>query len=527
MAFLSRAERHDAEVFARIGYSNPFLPERLELERKVLGDRFRSGATVMQFPSDPQAHAVFRNFSLLLDKAKILADKMRPRVLAGSCLLDADQRLYRESILFVLYGKHFSIIDRPFTFARADRARKLGETWIQFEKEYQWYLSLPGLVLPEYFSPAHCFAIFFQIDRAFSHIFEFIFGSSMPIANLRAAIWESIFTHDMGRYVRGVYRSIGDITTLITGKSGTGKELVAQAIGLSRYQAFDPETKKFNGVGDGQLFAVNLSALSSTLIESELFGHSKGSFTGAVNHRKGWLEVCGQNGTVFLDEIGELDILIQVKLLRILQTRTFSRVGETTQRRFLGKFVAATNRDLVEEIQFGRFREDLYYRLCADTIRTPTLQEQLSDSPADLIELTRFIARRLLHELPDEADSLASEAVQWIEQRLGSKYAWPGNVRELEQSIRNVMIRKTDYNSRFNGQVRESVVTPTGSTRNTEHFVRAVLAGEMTLDELTEHYASMVYAQVGRYDLAARKLGVDWRTIKDKVNQSLISKFRE
>ncbi len=116
------------------------------------------------------------------------------------------------------------------------------------------------------------------------------------------------------------------------------------------------------------------------MIESELFGHCKGAFTGAVADRQGWLEVCGEPGTVFLDEIGELEHSIQVKLLRVLQTQQFSRVGETKSRSFEGKFIAATNRELELEIQGGRFREDLYYRLCADQIQTPTLREQLPAS---------------------------------------------------------------------------------------------------------------------------------------------------
>ena len=213
----------------------------------------------------------------------------------------------------------------------------------------------------------------------------------MPTARLRATIWESIFTHDMGRYIRGVYKSLGDITTLITGPSGTGKELVARAIGLSRYQRFDPKSKSFSDEKRPLLLAVKLSALSSTLIESELFGHCKGAFTGAFGDRQGWLEVCGERGTVFLDEIGELEHSIQVKLLRVLQTQQFSRVGESKSRRFEGKFIAATNRELELEMQSGRFREDLYYRLCADRIQTPTLREQLADRPEDLIELTRHI----------------------------------------------------------------------------------------------------------------------------------------
>ena len=104
------------------------------------------------------------------------------------------------------------------------------------------------------------------------------------------------------------------------------------------------------------------------MIESELFGHRRGAFTGAVEDRSGWLETCGPHGAVFLDEIGELDAAIQVKLLRVLQSRTFQRIGETKPRRFEGKVIAATNRDLDEEIGAGRFRSDLYYRLCADVV---------------------------------------------------------------------------------------------------------------------------------------------------------------
>ena len=188
---------------------------------------------------------------------------------------------------------------------------------------------------------------------------------------------------------------------------------------------------------------MNLSALSPTLIESELFGHKKGAFTGAITDRRGWLETAGPQGTVFLDEIGDLDLAIQVKLLRVLQSGSFSRVGETRQLKFTGKFVAATNRDLSQEMASHRFREDLYYRLCADMIHTPTLREQMADRPADLQDLAEFIARRLLSDLPDEAHALAQETVEWIEAHLGTDYPWPGNIRELEQCVRNVMIRKS------------------------------------------------------------------------------------
>jgi len=525
MAFLSRSERHEAQAFARIGYTNPFLPERLELERQILGDRYLAGAPVIHLPADLRARAVFENFNLLLEHSKLLTDKMRQRVVAGKCQREEDQELYRETVIFHLYGKYFSTNQATFGREMKESAEELGKCWPRFQKDYDGYLTLPELVLPNHFDAAHCFAIFFQIDRAFLHIFKFIVGSSMPIAKLRAAVWESIFTHDMRRYIRGVHKSMRKITTLITGQSGTGKELVAQAIGRSQYQAFNPKTQKFDQVAQESFFAVNLSALSSTLIESELFGHCKGSFTGAVTDRKGWLEGCPENGTVFLDEIGELELSIQVKLLRVLQAREFFRVGDTKPQHFAGKFITATNRDLAAEIGKGNFREDLYYRLCADIIHTPTLHEQLTDRPEDLLELTRYIARKLLVDLPEEAELLAAEAAQWIELHFGSSYDWPGNIREAEQCVSNVLIRKS-YRSSSRVRFPLPDARSCQPLQSANQLVQSMLAGTVTLDEVSEYYASLAFAQLGRYDLAAERLGVDWRTLKDKVKDELVREFK-
>lgn len=150
----------------------------------------------------------------------------------------------------------------------------------------------------------------------------------------------------MRRYRRTSYQQMGDFATLIIGPTGSGKELVARAIGLSRYIPFNAASLKFEHDFSETFFPINLSALPSTLVESELFGHRRGAFTGALEHRKGWLEVCPPVGTVFLDEIGELDSLVQVKLLRVLQTRTFNRLGATDTITFRGKIVAATHRNI-------------------------------------------------------------------------------------------------------------------------------------------------------------------------------------
>ena len=270
--------------------------------------------------------------------------------------------------------------------------------------------------------------MFFQIRRAFYHIFEFIIGTSPAANRLRARIWQSIFTHDMARYQRSLFNRIGDIVTFITGPSGSGKELVARAIGLSRFIPFDADRLQFEEDFLNSFIPVNLSALTETLLESELFGHRKGSFTGALQDRKGYLETCGQYGTILLDEITETRPDIQVKLLRVLQTRQFQRLGDTRSLPFQGKFMAASNCDLAEEMREGRFREDFYYRLCADRVETLALREILHEDPEELHHLVHFIAgdRRF-----DEADGLTEEACKWIRGNLGLGYPWPGNFREL------------------------------------------------------------------------------------------------
>jgi transcriptional regulator with PAS, ATPase and Fis domain len=255
--------------------------------------------------------------------------------------------------------------------------------------------------------------------------------------------------------------------------------------------------------------------LSATLIESELFGHKRGSFTGAVDDRQGWLEVCPPLGTVFLDEIGELDSSIQVKLLRVLQSRQFSRIGETESRQFRGKIIAATNRNLAAEMRAGRFREDFYYRLCSDMIEVPGLHARVQDNPAELRHLVGFLAQRAVG--PEGAE-LADEVVRWIEEHLGLDYAWPGNIRELEQCLRNVLIRR-------------SYVPPTGEplalpVTPREELAAALLEGQFTADELLRRYCSLVFAETKSYEATARRLQLDRRTVRAKVDAALVARLR-
>ncbi|HKR98292.1 MAG TPA: sigma 54-interacting transcriptional regulator, partial [Candidatus Dormibacteraeota bacterium] len=358
---------------------------------------------------------------------------------------------------------------------------------------------------------AHLFACFFQVRRAFHHIFRNIIGRSLPAARLRAAVWQSIFTYDMRRFRRSVYARMADVPALITGPTGTGKELVARAIGLSRYVPFDERRERFSGDPAATFVSINLSALSPTLIESELFGHRKGAFTGAISDHEGFLETTGALGTVFLDEIGEVDPAIQVKLLRVIQTRTFQRLGETTPRRFEGKLIAATNRDLAAEIRAGNFREDFYYRLCADTIETPALREQLAGNDAELGHLVRFIAARVAGE--SEAEQLAAEVVAAIERSPGLHYRWPGNFRELEQCVRSVMLR--------------GVYEPAGAEGSDarQRIAAGVVTGVFSADDLLRNYCTLLYAQTRNYSQVADKLGIDRRTVKANIDTELLEEL--
>jgi DNA-binding NtrC family response regulator len=218
---------------------------------------------------------------------------------------------------------------------------------------------------------------------------------------------------------------------------------------------------------------------------------------------------------VFLDEIAEVDASIQVKLLRVLQTRGFQRVGDTKERRFQGKIVAATNRNLADELQAGRFRADLYYRLCADMIETPALQALLADAPQELPELLRFIAGRVAGDA--EADALAAEAEKWITKHLGRDYPWPGNIRELEQCVRNVMIR---------GEYRPPAAAAEPAASPAEALAAALEAGTLTAEELLRRYCTLVFSRTGSYQETARRLGIDRRTVKEKVDPGVLAQLR-
>lgn len=217
--------------------------------------------------------------------------------------------------------------------------------------------------------------------------------------------------------MKEVFKTIGlvaskPVTVLISGESGTGKELVARAIHRT-------------GNPDGPFVAVNCAALVETLLESDMFGHEKGSFTGAINRQQGKFELAN-NGTIFLDEAGELSPLMQAKLLRVLQEKEYTPIGAKKSLRTNARVIAATNVNLAELVQDGGFREDLYYRLQVVNIHLPPLRERKEE----IIDLVQALLARINHEMHRNVTQVSKDVIECMH-----NYNWPGNVRELENVL--------------------------------------------------------------------------------------------
>ncbi|MEM1423453.1 MAG: sigma 54-interacting transcriptional regulator [Planctomycetota bacterium] len=494
-----------ARAISGVAACNPFSARRLSLEREATGDA--PGAEAGELWSREALIAAEERPSLRRVNARCeeLITHARERIASGAAASDEELRLYEDLVLYTLYSDHIADLDALIAnAAESDAQTPEAPGWKRFRHACNEWLMPGGIALPSDRRPAHLYAVFFQIRRAFRAIFDRYVGRSRPAGALREAIWESVFTRDLRLYIDALYTTMGSFSTLITGESGTGKEIVAGAIGNARFIPFDPVRGRFTvPIGSGYV-PVNLASLSPTLIESELFGHRKGAFTGATSDRVGYFEGSSAHGSVFLDEIGELDAGIQVKLLRLLQDRTLTRIGETRVRRFAGKVIAATNRDLHEAIGSGAFREDLYYRICSDTIRTPPLREQFRDRPDDLLAMVGFVAHTLVPANGALAERLAHESHAMILEQLGADYPWPGNFRELEQCVRGMLIRGRYTPNRPKGTALADLLSDT----------------RCTADELLSAQCVAAYRRLGSYQGVARELGIDRRTVKARIGHA-------
>lgn len=305
------------------------------------------------------------------------------------------------------------------------------------------------------------------------------------------ALKKIIFTSSRFREVHDLARQVAtsEANILILGESGTGKELVAGLIHANSMRS------RCN------FLSINCAALTDTLLESQLFGHVRGAFTGAVTSRKGLLEEA-DGGTLFLDEIGDMSLQLQAKLLRVLQERDFIPVGDTRLRTVDVRFVAATNKDLLKEVKLGRFREDLFYRLNVIPITLPPLRERKED----IEPLARhFIGRFSLH-MKKEVNGISRDAIRKL-----TDYSWPGNIRELE----NVMERAVILSQ---GAVITSELLPLLST---EPSVAAQQEGRLvSLATVEKDHIQYVLKKSGYHkSRAAGILGIARRTLDRKIEE--------
>jgi hypothetical protein len=344
--------------------------------------------------------------------------------------------------------------------------------------------------------------LFFQMRRAFFFISRII-GSSDCMMNLRKILWNNIFTGDIRLYDEFLWNRMEDFSTMLLGETGTGKGLAAAAIGRSGYIPYDLRASTFQESFAKTFISINLSQFQEQLIESELFGHKKGAFTGAVDSHQGIFSRCSPHGAIFLDEIGEVSTHVQIKLLRVLQDRLFSPVGSHKSETFSGRVIAATNRSITTARQEGSFRNDFYYRLCSDVIVVPPLRQRLSENSRELKELLKITIRRILGNAPSE---IVSSIHNTIEKSVPTDYEWPGNIRELEQCTRQIIL-----NNRYDWQQSSPDVPPQ------ESLAADIEKGSLNAAELMGLYCGLHYKRLGTYEAVARLTGLDRRTVKKYV----------
>jgi transcriptional regulator with GAF, ATPase, and Fis domain len=251
--------------------------------------------------------------------------------------------------------------------------------------------------------------------------------------------------------------------------------------------------------------AANLSQYPESIIESELFGHRKGAFTGAIDHHQGLFERLSNYGALFLDEIGEVSVPIQIKLLTVIQERRFSPVGSHEQLRFDGRVIAATNRSMAQLRESSAFRDDFLYRLCSDVIEVPPLRRRLQEHPP---ELETLVALLITRTTGSDAPGLTDMVVSSLRDTLADDYPWPGNVRELEQAVRRILL-----NGRYEG------VIAAGADDEDELLAASLRDGSVTATELLSRYCRALYARWGSYEQVARHIELDRRTVKKYIQR--------
>lgn len=416
---LTESERHFFSLVQQAVHANPFSSHRSRVDKEIAG--FFPGTTDDR--GLEEAIAQVRNHIKKLEnenRATITRYGHRDReLLTSAFLFDLFHRLTDR--LDGLIVDQLQAGDRSLPAPFATEAIDLLVGW-GFDREMACrYLSM-------------CY----QLRRAFFFIDKNLKGRSDSMRRLRESLWNNVFTRDIDLYRRYLWNRMEDFSTMLLGETGSGKGTAAMAIGRSGFIPFDERKGCFKESFTRSFITLNLSQYPETLIESELFGHRKGAFTGAVEDYEGVFNRCSPFGAIFLDEIGEVGAPIQIKLLQVIQERIFNRVGDHRVSPFRGRVIAATNLPAGQLVGSRAMRKDFFYRLCSDLIVVPPLAQRIHENSDELEDLLRVVVERIV-------GAPSAELVAWVGKRIrhapGIDYPWPGNVRELEQCVRRILLK--------------------------------------------------------------------------------------
>ncbi len=486
---LTARERQFFGLIAEAVFANPFGDEREEILRKILGRE--AGATSAR---DDRAELLHRE----------VAQRLRRLESAKLATLDAFQGEDREilKIVFLFDAYHFCYGRLQ---AHIDEQIRAGDRpcAVRFAAEVLAFLQRRGFTPEE---ARRYFSLFYQLRRAHRFIDKGLTGRCPSMKELRRQLWNSVITHDIRWYDSFLMDRMEDFSTLLLGETGTGKGTAAAAIGRAGLIPFDEKNGVFVESFTRSFMAINLSLFPEPLIEAELFGHKKGAFTGAVDDHEGVFARCSPHGSILLDEIGEVSVPVQIKLLQVLQERVFSPVGGHERQHFRGRVIAATNRSLEKRGGRGVFRDDFYYRLCSNIIRVPPLRTRLAEDPGELDALLMHVLTRMAGE---GAETLLDRVRDAIRRCLPESYAWPGNVRELEQCVRSILVT--------NGYQADKAIH---STAPRQRFFEGMGAGTLSAHEVLAAYCALLFERHGTLAEVARRTQLDRRTVKKYVEES-------
>ncbi len=485
---LNAEDRQFLAAVAEIIFSNPFDDVRADIRALVPGAARATGAT-----SNHPFGAIAPALEERLEKLAA-AGITRPKDVAAR-----DREILKYVLLFRVYHRYVDHFDALI----AEQLSRGDEPVVAtFADALLAELRACGF---DGNDAARYLALFYQLRRAYYFIADSLLGDSPAMGRLRHALWNNVFTSDVRVYEKHLWNRMEDFSTLMLGETGTGKTSAAAAIGRSGLIPFDHKRGCFAASFTSTFVAANLSQYPESLIESELFGHRKGAFTGAIDHHQGLFERLSNYGALFLDEIGEVSVPTQIKLLTVLQERRFSPVGSHEQLRFDGRVIAASNRSLAELRASSEFRDDFFYRLCSDVIEVPPLRLRLQEHPPELEQLVSLLITRTTGS---KAPKLTRMVVGALRATLADDYAWPGNVRELEQAVRRTLLT-----GRYEG------VAATGGHDKEETLAAELRDGSLTATDLLSHYCRALYARLGSYEQVARHIALDRRTVKKHIER--------